>query len=89
MTHLTEQQIGRLWSSVEGYDFEKVAYDFRSRRELRFDSYRTVESFIREQLVSIGPEPPQDGLSNVLYWGYASSRGRGRQHDRVTKLDHP
>src|SRR5205823_5589765 len=49
-----------------------------------FASYRELECFIRAQLRCDRPAVVRDGLSNVLYWGYATSPGR--QRSRVEKF---
>ena len=73
---LTDQQIQILRDAVAAYDFPAVVYSFRADRELHFQSMREVESHIAGALCSDSSEKIKDGLSNVLYWGYARSRGR-------------
>ena len=60
-----------LREAVGGYDFPRVAYDFRKERESRCEDMFRVEERIGVLLRSPDPDRARDGLSNVLYWGYA------------------
>lgn len=60
-----------LREAVEGYDYPKVVYDFREAKESHYDDMLRVEERIGSQLRSPEPDGIRDGLSNVLYWGYA------------------
>lgn len=58
------------------YNFPCVAFDFILQEKISFESYDMLESYIRAQLLSNDLTMIKDGLSNVLYWGYATSGGR-------------
>lgn len=58
------------------YDFPCIAFDFGKSQEVAFDSYTELELYIRNQLKSADKKVVKDGLSNVLYWVYATSKGR-------------
>ena len=60
-----------LREAVEGYDYPRVAYDFRKESETCYEDMFGVEDCIGALLRSRAPERIRDGLSNVLYWGYA------------------
>lgn len=82
---LEEKHIRQLAAAVSEYDFPLVAYDFGNEAEKNdFRSYLELERFVRAQLLSDKHEDVKNGLSNVIYWGYATSRGR--QRDRVEKF---
>lgn len=70
-----------LLQAIQEYDFPFVTYDFTEKREIRHQSMRDVEARIREQLLADKPESIRDGLSNVLYWGYART---GYRWNRIT-----
>ena len=53
------------------YDFPKVAYDFRKESETCHQDMMAVEERIGALLRNPDPDSVRDGLSNVLYWGYA------------------
>lgn len=82
---MQEKQLAQLATAIAEYDFPLVAYDFKHGTERNdFRSYFDLEEFIRSQLVSKMAVNVKDGLSNVIYWGYATSRGR--QRDRVQRF---
>ena len=60
-----------LLEAVRGYDFPRVVYDFRKATESRCEDMFLVEESIGALLCSSDPGRIRDGLSNVLYWGYA------------------
>ena len=60
-----------LRQAIQDYDFPHVTYDFRKACEITHVSMRDVENEIRNGLLADEPESIKDGLSNVLYWGYA------------------
>ncbi len=70
---LTNLQKEDLQEAITKYDFPQVAYDFKSNVELQFDNMLKLESYIFKQLSSQDSSSIKDGLSNVLYWGYATS----------------
>ena len=65
--------------AVAEYDYPPVTYDFKSANPQRHPTMGAVENLIRGQLLHADPCVVKDGLSNVLYWGYASQSGRQRQ----------
>ena len=92
----------RLCAAKNAYNYPKITcYDFNSfLQKKKLSLYETqhqnmldVEELIRGQLLSQDIEVVKDGLSNVLYWGYASQRGPcvkregrykgGRQYNRI------
>ena len=82
---LEERHIHQLAAAISEYDFPLVAYDFDNEAEKNdFQSYFELERFVHAQLLSDKQEDVKNGLSNVIYWGYATSRGR--QKDRVKKF---
>ena len=100
-----------LCDAVKAYCYPAVTYDFKLGKENNHcepdtthqvkshrQCMREVEENIRSQLLSKNPEEVKNGLSNVLYWGYASQRKEGdgpcdgyipmtgRQKDRIPKF---
>lgn len=74
---LSTIQQEKLANAIQGYNFPMVAYDFANEKVLSdFATYHDLEQFIRNQLTSGDITEVKDGLSNVLYWGYATSKGR-------------
>ena len=76
----------RLCAAKEAYDYPAVTcFDFNlflqkkklSLYETQHQNVLEVEELIRGQLLSQNIEMVKDGLSNVLYWGYASPSQRG------------
>ena len=84
--------VQHLCEAIDAYDFPAVTYDFgpepyhRSvpKREITHENMIEVEREIRKQLFSVGLEGVKDGLSNVLYWGYATYPGR--RNNRVQRF---
>ena len=70
-----------LREAVEAYDFPQVVYDFREARDFQCGDMLGVEEHIGALLRSPEPDHIRDGLSNVLYWGYARQPQR-----RVAKI---
>lgn len=62
-----------LRTAIAAYAFPAVTYDFDEREERVHDSMTSVESSIRAQLLHDDAAQVRNGLSNVLYWGYARS----------------
>ena len=60
----------RMCDAQRGYSFPRVTFDFRCGGETERESVRSVEEYIGELLRSEA-HAVRDGLSNVLYWGYA------------------
>ena len=65
-----------LCDALGDYGFPKVTWDFRRATETRHESMSAVEERVGELLRSGDPGRIRDGLSNVLYWGYARQPGR-------------
>ena len=71
-----------LRASVTSYAYDCVTCDdFQTMLSRRHGSMLEVETRIREQLVSRDRETVKDGLSNVVFWGFAS---QGIQRRRVS-----
>ncbi|MBU4038041.1 MAG: zinc ribbon domain-containing protein [Proteobacteria bacterium] len=94
MPLLNQQQRESLEDAIKEYNYPKVTYDFRNKKEIVHSSMRQLEASIRVNLTSGDPIRVKDGLSNVLYWGHYRA---GYRWDRVRdfrkkitqqKLDH-
>lgn len=68
---LSQDEINTLDEAIKKYSFPCVCYDFQNDRPINFPSMREVEEFIREDLKSGDRSRVKNGLSNVLYWGFA------------------
>ena len=68
---LNSSQIELLGKAIRAYDYPAVTYDFVNEEEVAHPGMPSVEKSIRDQLLSTDPNVVKDGLSNVLYWGYA------------------
>ena len=66
-----EQYAALLCEAIRDYDFPAVTYDFTEEKPLHHDSMLAVEQYIGTLLHSKDFSAVKDGLSNVLYWGYA------------------
>ena len=55
---------------VSKYNYPPRLFDFESNKEIIFDSYRNLEGYLRENLMSNDLSSVNNGLSNVLYWGH-------------------
>ncbi len=87
-----------LCAAVRSYNYPAVTYDFQNGKEVCHENISQVEDKILSQLHSKNLQEVRDGLSNVLYWGYASRRREGngpcdgyipmtgRQKDRIPKF---
>jgi hypothetical protein len=73
-----------LVSAIREYAFPRCAFNFSSSCEISFPSMSSLESFIQTGLRSANISAVEDGLSNVLYWGYSNSPER--RDDRVKKF---
>ena len=60
-----------LREAVRGYDYPTVVYDFREGSDSHCEHMFRVEERISALLRSPDLDRVRDGLSNVLYWGYA------------------
>ena len=72
-----QQYAALLCEAIRDYDFPAVTYDFTEEKPLHHDSMLAVEQYIGTLLRSTDFSAVKDGLSNVLYWGYAQQPGRG------------
>ena len=72
-----EQYAALLCEAISDYDFPAVTYDFTEEKPLHHDNMLAVEQYIGTLLRSKDVSAVKDGLSNVLYWGYAQQPGRG------------
>ena len=72
-----------LCKAKESYDFPKVTYDFVAEKENCHPDMWGVEKYIQGLLNSPDRVAIKNGLSNVLYWGYAR---HGIQSKRVYKF---
>jgi hypothetical protein len=80
---LDKQQINSVDEAIHNYDFPCVIFDFLGGQERQLTSMLEVETVIRSQLVAGDVTSVRDGLSNVLYWGYART---GFRNTRVRKF---
>ena len=78
-----------LCKALGRYSFPPVTFDFESERERRHgvearphEAMRRVEQCVSDLLRSPDARAVRDGLSNVLYWGWAQKPGlqRARVH---------
>jgi hypothetical protein len=68
---LSEQQKDCLRNAIERYEFPSDYFDFIGYARECLANTKAVEIRIRRDLTSGEPECVKNGLSNVLYWGYA------------------
>jgi len=78
---LTEEQINILRDAITIYHFPCVYYDFENEHEVSCPIMAPVEESIRNDLISGDNHNVKNGLSNVLYWGFAQV---GFRDTRVT-----
>ena len=87
--YLIETYAEVLCAAVEAYDYPAVIYDFDSKKEINYcksdpihksekhrEHMSKVERKVHSQLCHEEIKVVKDGLSNVLYWGYATQKGR-------------
>jgi len=86
---LSPSQKEELHKAIKGYSFPPEYYDFILDRPERLEDTRAVEARIKADLISGDTNLVKNGLSNVLYWGYAQMGIRctrvRRFRDNVTK----
>ena len=70
---LTSDQIETLRKAVAEYAFPAVYYDFGAELEVTAKRMCEVENYVSSQLRHNQLDVVKNGLSNVLYWGYANS----------------
>jgi hypothetical protein len=68
---LSQLQIDGLCKAIGDYRFPPDYFDFVGNVPEPLENTRAVEIRIERDLTSVDPERVKDGLSNVLYWGYA------------------
>jgi hypothetical protein len=68
-----EELIEILRAAIANYNYPTVAYDFENEVEIQFENMLEVEAFIGAKLHSNQVQEVKDGLSNVLYWGFANA----------------
>ena len=64
-----------LCRTVQAFSFPAVTFDFVNDRACRHSDMRGVEKHVRDLLCSGDSCAVRDGLSNVLYWGWAQAPG--------------
>ena len=75
----SSEYAAKILAAVAEYEFPFATYDFKSGRPKHHPTMQDVENLIRGQLLHADSSEVKDGLSNVLYWGYASQPGRQKQ----------
>lgn len=80
---LLDIHIHKLRSAIENYCFPPAYYDFIENAPACFDNMAEVESKIKKDLLSDDVLAVKNGLSNVLYWGYARM---GIRNTRVARF---
>lgn len=68
-------QVKKLHDAVNAYSFPTAHFDFTTQTPVVGLSIAQLENRIRQQLLSPSQEDVKDGLSNVLYWGFAQMGG--------------
>ena len=69
---LNPAQIKSLSNAIKRYRYPRVTYDFGKKVEHCHPNMRSLETLVRQLLTSGDEGLVKDGLSNVLYWGYAT-----------------
>ena len=80
---LTDSQIEILRNAIEGYNFPCGYYDYENDCEVSHQAMYPVEKAVRNDLISGNNDSVKNGLSNVLYWGFAKI---GFRDTRVNKF---
>ena len=78
---LSRDQLNILSEAIREYTFPCVYYDFLNDCPSPQPNMRLVEGLIRDDLISGDLDLVKNGLSNVLYWGFAQV---GYRDQRVT-----
>lgn len=76
---LSREQISDINDAINGYSFPCVCYDFLSDCPITQSNMKSVEKFIRNNLTSGNADLVKNGLSNVLYWGFAKVGYRNKR----------
>lgn len=72
---LSPDQVKRLSNAVLNYRFPTAHYDFVAKTPMLGLTVPQLEVRVRQQLLGKTTSEVMDGLSNVLYWGYAQMGG--------------
>ena len=81
---LNEDEYAARWcEALHCYSYPPVTFDFRNEQEHRHEDMRGVERRIGKLLRSDDLRDVRDGLSCVLYWGFAQ---QGVRDHRVNKF---
>jgi hypothetical protein len=72
---LDSLQVKKLSDAVNGYSFPTAHFDFSTQTPIDGLTMTQLETRIRQQLLSSSISDVKDGLSNVLYWGFAQMGG--------------
>lgn len=84
---LQQHQISILSKAIQEYSFPPAYFDFHQNVAADKDDMKELEMVIKLELISNDCQRVKDGLSNVLYWGYAKMGIRdtrvGRFRNRV------
>lgn len=75
---LDSLQMKEISDAVNGYSFPTAHFDFSTQTPIVGLSMNQLETRIRQQLLSSSISDVKDGLSNVLYWGFAQMGGLAR-----------
>lgn len=76
---LSKEHLNILSDAIKGYSFPHVYFDFLRNCPLQKPDMLSVEDRIRDDLLSGNPDLVKNGLSNVLYWGFAQVGYRDRR----------
>lgn len=71
-----QDYVRHLTECLSSYSFPRVTFDFICDRERRHETMHEVEDSIAAALRSESLADVRDGLSNVLFWGYARHGAR-------------
>ncbi len=68
-------QVNKLTDAVKGYAFPTAHFDFSTQTPVVGLSMTELETRIQQQLLNSSVSQVKNGLSNVLYWGFAQMGG--------------
>lgn len=80
---LQQRQISILTQAIQEYSFPSAHFDFDQNAADDKDNIKELEMLINRELTSNDCQRVKDGLSNVLYWGYAQM---GIRDTRVSRF---
>lgn len=72
---ITPQQVQLLYAAINGYAFPPAYFDYSAGAPIVGPTMRQVEGLIKSDLLAGSPFRIKDGLSNILYWGFAQMGG--------------